>query len=359
MKWQEGAKSLNRIITSSQSTRSRRALGFGDYLNPNEAYDPNESSVLDPDPPLEFQNPVKFVKQGEMHSVSPNITGTFMPTSECLDHIESQLNTGKKTPPSPTSSSVSDNSTNEFMSYSFSDKTSETSKFASCDSSVHSDSPKTSPKSSCKSADCSRVAAEGVSSKQTSHEDLVFNVKNNLFQSLQNNSVSGVCLNNSVCDKTSFVMNKSSKKKKCFVCGSKFHLIKDCDYYDKRQGDQMKPKPKVFTSNNRNKNAYSNRPVPADGPSERRFYNRRNQYNNRPFFWQNNNYNHNGYWSGFIDPRFMGGAYWDPAVKSSADWSWNYNRPFQFRNSKDNGGSYSSARHLSTDPQGRLKSFMT
>ena len=287
-----------------------------------------------------------------------------MPTSECLDHIESQIETGKKPPTSPTSSSLSDNSTNEFVSYSFSDKTSETttSKFASCDSSVHSDSPKTSPKSSCKSADCSRVAAEEVPSKQASHEDLVFNVKNNLFQSLQNNSVSGVCLNNSVCDKTPFVMNKSSKKKKCFVCGSKFHLIKDCDFYDKQQGDyvkQMKPKPKAFNSNSRNKNAYTNRSVPADayGSSERHFYNRRNQYHNKPFFWQNSN--HNGYWSGFIDPRFMGGAYWDSAVKSSADWSWNHNRPFQFRNSKNNGGSYSSARQLSTDPQGRLKSFMT
>lgn len=104
--------------------------------------------------------------------------------------------------------------------YSFSDKTSETStsSYASCDSSVKSESPKHTSKSSCKFDEFSRVPADEVPSETASLEDLSFtSSKNNSFRSLQNNSVSSVCLNNSVCDKTSFGMNKSYRKKKCFV----------------------------------------------------------------------------------------------------------------------------------------------
>ena len=159
------------------------------------------------------------------------------------------MHTDTRTNDFPDSRSVSSNDSNECVSYSFSDKTSETTtcSYASCDSKVKSDSPKSSPKSSFKSAD-SRVAADDLTSKTASLEDLSFtSLKNNSFQSLQNNSVSSVCLNNFVCDKTSFGLNKSSRKKKCFVCGSKLHLIKDCDFYERRMGvsaDHNRPRPK-------------------------------------------------------------------------------------------------------------------
>lgn len=74
MKWQQGSKHLDRIIDSCQSIKSRRALGYGGYVGPDEVYDPNDYSVLDPEPPLQFQTPVKYVKKGEMHTVSPTIT---------------------------------------------------------------------------------------------------------------------------------------------------------------------------------------------------------------------------------------------------------------------------------------------
>jgi hypothetical protein len=54
MKWQQGAKSLDRIIDSFQAIKCRRALGYGDYIGPNEVYDPNETSMFDPEPPLQF-----------------------------------------------------------------------------------------------------------------------------------------------------------------------------------------------------------------------------------------------------------------------------------------------------------------
>jgi hypothetical protein len=140
----------------------------------------------------------------------------------------------------------------------------------------------------------SEVAADEVLSKTASSEDLLFtSFENNSFQYLQNNFISDVNLNNSVFNKTSFGLNKSSKKKKCFVCGSKVHLIKDCDFHDKRMG--------VPVANNRPRprwtNIYSkpslvpqtsyttsrNTSVPADGYVSTSRYADWNRYMSRPF----------------------------------------------------------------------------
>ncbi|GKD31830.1 hypothetical protein Tco_1242608, partial [Tanacetum coccineum] len=44
----------------------------------------------------------------------------------------------------------------------------------------------------------------------------------------------------------------SFTKKKCFVCGSLSHLIKDCDYYEKKVAREAAPKKqKVFNTGNR------------------------------------------------------------------------------------------------------------
>lgn len=87
MKWQEGSKHLEKLINSSQSTRTKRALGYGHLIWPDEVFDLSEPCVFDPEPPLQFQTPIKYVKEGEMHTVSPTITGTFMPTSHHLDLV--------------------------------------------------------------------------------------------------------------------------------------------------------------------------------------------------------------------------------------------------------------------------------
>jgi hypothetical protein len=89
------------------------------------------------------------------------------------------MQTGTRTSDSPDSSSVSSNDSNERVSCSFRDMTSETStsSYASCDSKTKSDSPKSSSKlsvkSSYKSAD-SRVTADEVISKIASPKDLLF-----------------------------------------------------------------------------------------------------------------------------------------------------------------------------------------
>lgn len=187
----------------------------------------------------------------------------------------------------------------------------------------------------------SEVAADEVLYKTASSEDLLFTTfENNSFQYLQNNSISDVYLNKSVFNKTSFGFNKSSKKKKCFVCGSKVHLIKDCDFHDKRLGVSVannRPRPKWT-------NVYSkpslvphtsypisrNTSVPADGSVSTSRYTDRNRYMSRPFSGFNHTYFQNGYWPGYYDPMFLGRANWDSAEKSSADCSWTFiNTGFQ------------------------------
>ena len=214
--------------------------------------------------------------------------------------------------------------------------------------------------------------------RQLPPEDLLFTTfKNNSFQSLQNNSISDVCLNNFMVDKTSFGLNKSSRKKKCFVCGSKLHLIKDCDFHEKRMGvsvphNRPRPKwanvhskpsciPQATRTTSRTNSVSADRSVPAGGSvsASRYFISDRNRYVARPFSGYHHNYFQNGYWPGCYDPMFLGRVYWDSVVKSSADCSWKFNRPYEHRGSRNNGGSNSSTWLHSNDPQGRLKSFKT
>lgn len=158
----------------------------------------------------------------------------------------------------------------------------------------------------------SEVVADEVLSKTVSSEDLLFtSFENNSFQYLQNNSISGVSLNNYVFNKTSFGFNKSSKKKKCFVCGSKVHLIKDCDFHDKRMGVSVvdnrprtkwtntysKPSlvPQTNCSISRMNNVPAGWPVPTDRSDyDNRYMNtNRNRYGSKPFYGFNNWYRYN------------------------------------------------------------------
>jgi hypothetical protein len=145
---------------------------------------------------------------------------------------------------------------NDFVSCSDSDKSSNqwSTSYASCDSSDKLDLPKTIPKTIPKTSPKTPYKPIRVTTppKTVSSEDLLFHsLQNNSFSSVKNNSVYGCDLNAFSCYGTSFNMNKSSKKKKCFVCGSKFHLIKDCTYHEQRMGDsQRKPRPMWKNVNN-------------------------------------------------------------------------------------------------------------
>lgn len=392
--WLVSGDKLSRLLYSSKSVTSEIGLGFKKYVGPeaNQYLDKKNHN---------YSVPINYLKEGEIHAVPGPIRGVFMPTTKTSDFDGSHHLFGKKskdlpnksedsptigTPKpishkfdlpelketigirindSPDTRSISSNDSNTYVSCSSRDKTSETSSYASCDSKTKSDSPKSSikisDKSSYKSVD-SEVAADEVLSKTASSEDLLFtSFENNSFQCLQNNSISGVYLNNSMFNKTSFGFNKSSKKKKCFVYGSKLHLIKDCDFHEKRMG--------VSVVNNRPRqkwtNTYSKPSVvpqakynvsrmystPADWfvPSDRsvshsRYMNtNRNRFVSQPFYGVN-------HWYEYNDQIFMGRANWDSAEKSSADCSWTCKRPYNYRESRNNCGSNSSSWVHHNDP---------
>ncbi|GKF10303.1 hypothetical protein Tco_0048229, partial [Tanacetum coccineum] len=52
--------------------------------------------------------------------------------------------------------------------------------------------------------------------------------------------------------------NNSVRVKKCFVCGSKLHLIKDCDYYEKKIAREAEVKRVVNTGNGMTKPVWTN-----------------------------------------------------------------------------------------------------
>ena len=93
-------------------------------------------------------------------------------------------------------------------------------------------------------------------------------------------------------------------------------------------------------------------------------YSNRSDFNNRCMNTNRNRYgfqpfNSANLWYEYTDPMSMGRGNWDSAKKSSADCSWTYKRPFNYRESRNNCGSNSSSWVHQNDSQGRLKSFMT
>ncbi|GJS98502.1 putative ribonuclease H-like domain-containing protein [Tanacetum coccineum] len=162
-KWKESSKNLKNLIDSSMSTRTKVGLGFQEYFGVDEVFDLSTPSVFYSDPVEKEVKPLysTFVKAGEMHTVPPPITGTYMPSPYQSDIEETQVSYGSK----------SDNS--------ISDTISESNDFVSCDNSDKS------------------------SDSETLHHVLPAH------------------------DQT-----KDIHLHKCFVCGSKLHLIKDCDFYN-------------------------------------------------------------------------------------------------------------------------------
>lgn len=200
------------------TVKSKIGLEYRDHIGLDEEYYPDMPIIFDPTPKDEnYQTPVKFIKEGGMNVFPPHITGKFMPSPNHSDFDESHMTYGKKSNDLPNTNSE----TNDFVSCSFSNKSLETKTnvFASCDSSDKYFSPKPDDFST-------RVADDEPKPKTVTLEE-------KFFHSVKNNFVSFSVFDNCLCNKQGCVKNKSFKNKSCFVCGSKFHLIKDCDYYEK------------------------------------------------------------------------------------------------------------------------------
>ncbi|GJY82729.1 putative ribonuclease H-like domain-containing protein, partial [Tanacetum coccineum] len=155
-----------------------------------------------------------------MHAVPPPITGTFMPPSNKPDIDDTQFTYGSKSNNCVETNSVS----NDFVSCDNSDKSSdsESAGFASCASSVNSSSTMTNASSSVDLKNLYKTDDQGPSNDTQSPS---FSFKKNV------KTPRNLC-NRNGSNNISLCKNKSFSVKKCFVCGSKFHLIRDCDFYE-------------------------------------------------------------------------------------------------------------------------------
>nr|GEV80513.1 ribonuclease H-like domain-containing protein [Tanacetum cinerariifolium] len=214
-KWEESSKNLAKLLYSSMSTRTKLGLGFKEYIGSDEVSDLSTPSVFDPEPKDKEIKSLyeRFIKAGKMHKVPPPITGTFMPTSYKSDLAETQATFGSKS----NTSSLNTSDINDFVSYDNSDKSSvsETYDFTSCVL-----SPKTN-----NSVDVKILPKFDVKDPNPTNGFPSCSFKENV------KSTRNLCNKSGLADRV-YCKNNFVRSKKCFVYGSKSHLIKDCDVYD-------------------------------------------------------------------------------------------------------------------------------
>nr|GEW58989.1 uncharacterized mitochondrial protein AtMg00810-like [Tanacetum cinerariifolium] len=217
-KWKESSKNLAKLINSSMSTRTKLGLGFKEYIGSDEVFDLSTPSVFDPAPENKEVKSLyeRFVKAGEIHEVPPSITGTFMPTS-----YKSNLEETQKTFDSKYNTS--------------SINTSESNDFVSCDNSYKSSESKTYDFASCVSSPKTNDSFSTVDVKILPKSDVKDPSPTNGFPSCSFKE--NVKPPRNLCNKSGIAYminckNNFVRTKTCFVCGSKSHLIKDCDVYD-------------------------------------------------------------------------------------------------------------------------------
>ncbi|GJR46231.1 putative ribonuclease H-like domain-containing protein [Tanacetum coccineum] len=215
-KWKNSSKNLNKLINSSMSSRSKFGLGYGDTFGTDEVFDLSAPSIFDSCLKDAIEKPLYdgFVKAGGLHAIPGPITGLFhcsLPTSLAL-MIHSLPYLCDKS------------------------SDSETTDFASCVSSVKSSSSKTNEPlaSAPSSVDFKPVSKTADQQSNSTNADSSFSFKENVKPPRNLCNKSGI-------NSRSLCKRKSFGSKTCFVCGSKFHLIKDCDFYEKQLELHNKP----------------------------------------------------------------------------------------------------------------------
>ncbi|GJT45295.1 putative ribonuclease H-like domain-containing protein [Tanacetum coccineum] len=182
--WKESSKNLKKLINSSMSTRTKIGLGFKEYFGKDEVFDLSTPSVFYPEPVEEDKPLYSWFSRLEEHACS---------SSPSLELI---------CPPH-------DN-----------DKSSDSETYASCDSSL-----KTKTKDFPPTVDIKTLPESDV-------EDPNSTAGSPSFSCLENVKSPRIFCNKSGMNNRNVCKNNSVRVKKCFVCGSKLHLIKDCDFYN-------------------------------------------------------------------------------------------------------------------------------
>ncbi|GJU16839.1 putative ribonuclease H-like domain-containing protein [Tanacetum coccineum] len=208
-KWKESSKNLNKLINSSMSSRSKFGLGFGETFGSDEVFDPSAPSIFDTTPEDEIHASYQYkpdfdVTQVTMVQSTIIILKLTLKLNElCLFIVE-----------------TCDKS-----------RTQRQWTLTSCVSSVKSSSSKTNDHlaSTSSSVDFKKVSKTDDQQPSSTIDDPSFSFKENV------KTPRNIC-NKSKINNMSHCKNNSFGSKTCFVCGSKFYLIKDCDFYEKQMG---------------------------------------------------------------------------------------------------------------------------
>ncbi|GJV89600.1 putative ribonuclease H-like domain-containing protein [Tanacetum coccineum] len=237
-KWQNSSKNLGKLLNSQMSAYDKFGLGYGDYrYNDILSYENEVLQSVFKGKESDFENsPLndKIVKTGEMHAVPPPMTGNYMPSGPDIEIDYSQFTYGpKQTQPSESESQSSETDTCESnISTEPSELVSEpvvNETYVDCQPKVWSDAP---------------IIEEYVSDSED--ECVSIPIKEKESPSFANQQVKTP--RETVKDKVTHSQKPKVDKKElrngfsikaCFVCGSFSHLIRDCDYHEKRMAKQV------------------------------------------------------------------------------------------------------------------------
>ncbi|GJZ42596.1 ribonuclease H-like domain-containing protein [Tanacetum coccineum] len=222
-KWHNSSKNLNILLNSQMSARDKAGLGYGDQLNKGVLSYENEvfqSVFVSRTSDIE-DSPVNDRYAEGMHTVPPPMTGIYIPSGPDKEIDDSQFTYGpKQSKPSESDARSSD--------------------FNSCESNCSEETHESMPvpvDNGPKVVNEPKVWSDApiIEEYELDSEDehVSLPTKNRKYLSSKPNKK----------DYSGLISKKLGlgfgyTKKACFVCGSFSHLIRDCDFHEKRMAKQ-------------------------------------------------------------------------------------------------------------------------
>ncbi|GJR44730.1 ribonuclease H-like domain-containing protein [Tanacetum coccineum] len=240
-KWHNSSKNLSKLLNTQMSANDKFGLGYGDHRYDGILSYENEvlqSVFMNKESELEKQ-PLydRFVTEGGMHAVPPPMTGNYMPSGPDIEVDYSQFTYGpKQTQPSESES--------------------QTSEFDTCDSNISTEPSElvSEPVVNESNVECQpKVWSDApiIEEYESDSEDEYVSIptKEHETPSFANQQVKTPREN--VKNQSTHSQKPKVDKKElgygftvraCFVCGSLNHLIRDCDFHEKRMARKVKLK---------------------------------------------------------------------------------------------------------------------
>ncbi|GKA00245.1 ribonuclease H-like domain-containing protein [Tanacetum coccineum] len=206
-KWHNSSKNLGKLLNTQMSANDKFGLGYGDHRYDGILSYENEvlqSVFMNKESDLENQ-PLydRFVTAEGMHAVPPPMTGNYMPSGPDIEIDYSQFTYG------PKQSQTSESET-------------QTSDFDTCESNISVETPEFVTKPIDNEPNVEQPSFASTNKQVKTPREAV---KNQFTQS-----------KNPKVDKKGLGYGFTTKA--CFVCGSLSHLIRDCDFHEKRMAKQ-------------------------------------------------------------------------------------------------------------------------